>query len=118
MITKIICSHVSYNKTIGLPPNVNVKTAVYNMTHLLSIKRMQEGVRAKALPDICLPMKHGMGGHLPPKGIAGVDICPSLLLPKFPLKAFNLAKVVFIKHFCFSHGSWPAAIGLIIYWET
>ena len=70
------------------------------------------GVWTKALSDICSPMKNGMRGHLPPKGIAGVDICPLQMFTKISLKILyfgqsSLYLYIFLlyKNTYFSHGS-------------
>ena len=44
------------------------------------------GVRTKALPDICPPMKNDMREHLPTNELQGWIFAPSLFLQKFPFK--------------------------------
>ena len=63
------------------------------------------GVWTKALLNICPPTKNGMRGHLPPKGIAGVDVCPSFIFTKIFVKIFSLGKIAFIKAPFFPHDS-------------
>ena len=57
------------------------------------------GVRAKALPDICRPMKNDIRGHLPPEEITGVDNCPLFNFTKMSLKLLFWPKLPLQRHF-------------------